>query len=179
MTVCNDSVFTLKADYFVFFSWKWNVWNKWAENGSCREPLSTSMQPGGWIECAGMRGDRIPWWGGADDKATQQSPSKLLNGKTWRSKHQSPSLLDLARAFTGIGGREERTFAKEPSYAGCGDGELCVSHTREPLQPNSLAGGKWEDGKGTAHLGTDSQHCVPLGRNEPRGSNLLHPALLK
>lgn len=103
---------------------------KMAHAGRERRPLSTSMQPGGWIECAGMWGDRIPWWGGADDKATQQSPSKFLSGKTWKSKHQSPSLLDLASTFTGTGGREERTFAKEPSYAGCGDAELCVSYQR-------------------------------------------------
>lgn len=195
MTVCNDflsfflfwndsvqwlSIHTQRRLLCIFFLKM--KWNKWTENGSCWEGKKSSEHiNAAWRlnECAGMRGDRIPWWGGADDKATQQSPSELLSGKTWRSKHQSPSLLDLASTFTGTGGREDWTFAKEPSYAGWGDGELCVSHTREPPQPNGLAGGKWEDGKGTAYLGADSQHCVPLGRNEPRGSNLLHPALLK
>lgn len=164
--------------YFLFLKMKWN---KWAENGSCWEGKKSSEHiNAAWRlnECAGMWGDRIPWWGGADDKATQQSPSQLLSGKTWRSKHRSPSLLDLASTFTGTGGREERTFAKLLQGRGM-EKPVCLIPESLPSQTAWLEANERMGKKGTASLGADSQHCVPLGRNEPRGSNLLHPALLK
>lgn len=106
--------------------------------------------------------------GRTDDKATQQSPSQLLSGKTWRSKHRSPSLLDLASTFTGTGGRKKGLLQ---NFAGLGDGEACVSHTREPPQPNSLAGGKWKDGKERDCISwswLSTTLCSSFGRNEPR-----------
>lgn len=111
--------------------------------------------------------------------ATQQSPSQLLSGKTWRSKHRPQSLLDLASTFTGTGGREERTFAK--LLQGLGDGEACVSHTRRASpakQPGWRQMKGWER-KGLHLLEPTSTLCSSLGGMSSRGSNLLHPALLK
>lgn len=99
-------------------------------------------------------------WVEADVGAKQQSPSRALTSKTWRSYHGSPSLLDLnPSTFTGSWREWRKGIFKRVIICGVGDGELSVSITSllQAAWPGKIRA--WERGRNVLE---STLNTVPL-----------------
>lgn len=181
-------VITLK-ETTLYSSWKRRQCvNKCAENGSCREEKKTSGHVNAaWRlnECAGMWGDRIPWWRGEPSGSRCEGhAAKPFKAPQWQNLKKQPPVpksnwLKAKHIHRHWRDRRQDFFKRAFIHRVWGWRTfLCLIPESLSSQAARLEG-KWGNEKGTEHLGADSQHCILLGRNEMRGSNLLHPALLK
>lgn len=130
-------------------SWKWLMLG----GKKSSEHINAAWRLNSVLECEGTE-----FHGGEEQmtRPTQQSPSQLLSGKTWKTT-PVPKSAWLSKHVPQALEEGRKDFCK--TFAGLGDGEACVSPYREPL-PAKQPG--WRQMKGWGRKGL---HLLELTLN--------------